>query len=80
VRVEQWAKNLRAHVERERIDFLVEWAMKNGVENCQHMYEKALAEFPMAGKQKARRYAEAALRKLVKTKRANMKKDQENID
>ena len=66
--VKQWAKHLRARVEHERIDFLIEWARKNGVENLQHLYETALAEFPMAGEKKARRYAEATLRKLRKTK------------
>ena len=70
--VEKWAKHLRARIERERVDFLVEWARKNGVKNPQHIYETALAEFPMAGKQKARKYAEAALRKLGKTKKVRI--------
>ena len=75
VSIEHWAKRLRARVERERINFLVEWARKNGVENFQHIYKTALAEFPMAGKQKARRYAELALRELVKTKKMSMQKE-----
>lgn len=77
--VKQWAKRLRARVEWERVDFLVEWARKNEVENLQHIYEKALAEFPMAGKLKARRYVEASLRKLGKTKKVRMKKETEKI-
>ena len=72
--VKQWAKHLWAHIERERVDFLVEWARKNGVENPQHIYETALAEFPMAGEKKARKYAEAALRKLGKNKKVRMQK------
>jgi len=64
VSVNKWAKRFWAHIERERVDFLVEWARKNRVENLQQICETALTEFPMAGKQKTRSYAKAALRKL----------------
>ena len=65
--VKKWAKSLRVRVKRERIDFLVDWARKNGVENLQYIYERAGAEFPMAGEEKARSYTKAALRKLKKS-------------
>ena len=64
--VERWAKQLRARIERERVEFLVEWARKNGGKSLQNLYEKAQTEFHMAGEQKARKYAEAALRKIDK--------------
>ena len=64
VNVKQWAESLRRRVNHERINFLVEWASRNGVKDIQRIYERALAEFPIAGKGKARSYAKATLRTL----------------
>jgi hypothetical protein len=64
VNVKQWAKSMREHVRRERIDYLVKWAKENKVEDLQLIYEKARSEFPMASKENVNSYAKAALKVL----------------
>ena len=78
--VKRWAESLRARVKRERVDFLVEWARKNRVKNLQSIYERAQAEFPMASEEKARSYAEAALRILRKSKKVRTQRVHGDLD
>jgi hypothetical protein len=66
VRTKQWSDFLRERVRRERVAFLVEWIKENGVNDYQRIYEMARSEFPMASKENAHCYAEAALKILKK--------------
>jgi len=68
MRTKQWSEFLRQRVRRERVAFLLEWAKENGVDDFQCIYEKARSEFPMASKENAHCYAEAALRILKKNR------------
>ena len=71
MRTKQWSDFLRERVRRERVAFLVEWAKENGVNDYQRIYEGARSEFPMASKENANCYAEAAL-KILKKKRSGL--------
>jgi hypothetical protein len=80
VNVEQWAKHLRARVERERVDFLVEWARKNGVEreNPTHI-RKSSSRVSHGWKAKGPQLRGSLPKESRKTKKVRMKKETEKI-
>ena len=61
---QKWARSMRDRVRRERVEQLVKWATEHGIEDLQHIYEKARLEFPAASEENARNIAKAALKNL----------------